>query len=52
MSPRPTAIMTSPIFPNRTSDLTLDGPNQFWISDITYVAVAGGFAHVAVILHA
>ena len=32
--------------------MTLDGPNQLWISDITYVAVAGGFAYVAVILDA
>jgi putative transposase len=24
-----------PIFPNRTSEVTLDGPNQLWISDIS-----------------
>ena len=41
-----------PIYPNRTKDLALNGPNQLWISDITYVAVLGGFAYVAVILDA
>jgi len=32
--------------------LVVDGPNRLWISDITYVAVVGGFAYVAVILDA
>ena len=41
-----------PIFPNRAKDLAVDGPNQLWVSDITYVAVAGGFVYVAVILDA
>jgi putative transposase len=41
-----------PIYPNRTRELTVDGPNQLWVSDITYVAVAAGFAYVAVILDA
>jgi putative transposase len=41
-----------PIFPNRAKELAVDGPNQLWVSDITYVAVAGGFVYVAVILDA
>ena len=27
-----------PIYPNRTRELTVDGPNQLWVADITYVA--------------
>ena len=27
-----------PIYPNRTKDLAVNGPNQLWISDITYGA--------------
>ena len=41
-----------PIYPNRTRELTIDGPNQLWVADITYVAVVEGFAYVAVILDA
>lgn len=41
-----------PIFPNRAKGVTLDGPNQLWVADITYVAIAVGFVYVAVILDA
>ena len=41
-----------PIYPNRTQDLAIDGPNQLWVADITYVAIVEGFAYVAVILDA
>jgi len=41
-----------PIFPNLAKDVTLDGPNRLWVSDITYVAIATGFVYVAVILDA
>ena len=41
-----------PIYPNRAKDLTIDGPNQLWVADITYVAIREGFAYVAVILDA
>ncbi len=41
-----------PIYPNRAKDLTIDGPNQLWVADITYVAIVEGFAYVAVILDA
>jgi putative transposase len=29
----------SPIFPDRTRDISLDGPNQLWVADITYIGV-------------
>ena len=41
-----------PIYPNRAKDLAIDGPNQLWVADITYVAIVEGFAYVAVILDA
>ena len=41
-----------PIYPNRAKDLTIDGPDQLWVADITYVAILEGFAYVAVILDA
>ena len=41
-----------PIFPNRAKDLVLNGPNQLWVADITYVAIAVGFVYVAMILDA
>ena len=41
-----------PIFPNRTRDMIVDGPDQLWVADITYVAVAVGFVYVAVIMDA
>ena len=39
-----------PIFPNLSKDLKLDGPDQFWVADITYVPIIGGFVYVAIIL--
>jgi len=41
-----------PIFPNRTRDMVVDGPDQLWVADITYVGVVAGFVYVAVILDA
>ena len=41
-----------PIYPNRAKDLTIDGPDQLGVADITYVAILDGFAYVAVILDA
>jgi putative transposase len=41
-----------PIFPNLAKDMIIDGPDQLWIADITYVAIAVGFVYVAVILDA
>jgi len=36
-----------PIDPNRAKGLAIDGPDQIWVADITYVAVVEGFAYVA-----
>ncbi|MES0030052.1 IS3 family transposase [Mesorhizobium sp. M0040] len=41
-----------PIFPNLAKNVTPAGPNQLWVSDITYVTIAAGFVYVAVILDA
>ena len=41
-----------PIFPNLAKDFVPTGPNQLWVSDITYVELPGRFAYVAVILDA
>ena len=41
-----------PIFPNRAREVTLTGPNQLWVADITYVPVTGRFAYVAIVLDA
>jgi putative transposase len=42
----------SPIFPNLAKDMTVDGPNQLWVADITYVAITVGFVYLAAILDA
>jgi putative transposase len=41
-----------PIFPNQVSGMVVDGPNQLWVADITYVAIFTAFVYVAVILDA
>ena len=41
-----------PIFPNLAKTVALDGPDQLWVADITYVTIVGGFVYVAVILDA
>ncbi len=42
----------SPIFPNLAKDMAPDGPDQLWVADITYIAIATGFVYLAVILDA
>jgi hypothetical protein len=42
----------SPIFPNLAANLVPDGPNQLWVADLSYVAIAVGFVYVAVTLDA
>jgi HTH-like domain len=42
----------SPIFPDRARDLVVDGPNQLWVADITYIAITSGFVYLAAILDA
>jgi putative transposase len=41
-----------PTFRNLAKDKVIDGANQLWVADITYVAIASGFVYVAVILDA
>ena len=41
-----------PIWPNLATTVTLDGPNQLWVADITYVAITTSFVYLAVILDA
>ena len=41
-----------PIYPNRTRELTINGPNQLRVTNVAYVAIVDGFAYVAVILDA
>jgi len=42
----------SPIFPDRARDLVVDGPNQLWVADITYIAITVGSVYLAAILDA
>jgi transposase InsO family protein len=41
-----------PIFPDLVRDRMVDGPNQVWVADITYIAIATGFVYMAAILDA
>lgn len=36
-----------PIFPNIAKGLEVHGPDQLWVADITYVAIASGFVYLA-----
>ena len=39
-----------PIFPDRSRDCEVDGPNRLWVSDLTYIAILGGFVYVVAIM--
>lgn len=39
-----------PIFPHIARGFEVYGPDQLWVADITYVAIATGFVYLAVIL--
>ena len=41
-----------PIFADLAKDMKLDGPDQLWVSDITYVPIIGGFVYLAIVLDA
>jgi putative transposase len=41
-----------PIFPNLAKDVVPTGPNQLWVADTTYIAIAAGFVYLAAILDA
>ncbi len=38
------------VYPNLIEEMTLDGLNQVWASDITYIRIENGFVFLAVIL--
>jgi putative transposase len=40
------------IFPDLARHRIVDGPNQLWVADIIYIAIATGFVYLAVILDA
>ena len=42
----------APIFPNLAKDVVPTGPNELWVADITYIAIAVGFVYLAAILDA
>src|SRR6202046_162375 len=42
----------NPISPDRSRDRIVDGPNQLWVADITYIATATRFVYLAAILDA
>ena len=41
-----------PILPDLARDRIVNGPNQLWVADITYIAIATGFVYLAAILDA
>jgi putative transposase len=41
-----------PVFPDLARGRVVDGPNQLWVADITYIAIATGFVYLAAILDA
>jgi putative transposase len=41
-----------PIFSNLAKDVVPTGPNELWVADITYIAIAVGFVYLAAILDA
>jgi putative transposase len=38
------------IYPNLVQNLAVTGPNQVWVSDITYISIQSAFVYLAVIL--
>ena len=38
------------LFPNLVKDLTIECPDQVWVSDITYIRLKHGFVYLAVIM--
>ena len=39
-----------PRYPNRVKDLTIDHPDQVWVSDITYIRLKRDFVYLAVLM--
>lgn len=38
------------VYPNLLEEMTIDGVNQVWTADITYIRIANGFVYLAVVL--
>lgn len=38
------------VYPNLLEEMTIDGINQVWTADITYIRIANGFVYLAVVL--
>ena len=38
------------VYPNLLPEMAIDGPNQVWTADITYIRILTGFVYLAVIL--
>src|SRR5690606_4271607 len=38
------------VYPNLVKEKTVDGLNQVWVADITYIRIVNGFVYLAVIL--
>lgn len=39
-----------PVFPNLISGMAVDGINQVWVADITYIRILTGFVYLAVVM--
>ena len=52
LSAPPTARHDGPVFPFVAKDFEVHGPDQLWVADITYIAIATGFVYLSVILDA
>lgn len=48
----PDSDHAGPIYPDLAKALVPDRPNQLWMADLAYVAIPGGFVHLAAILDA
>ena len=40
------------VFPDLSREREVDGPNQLWVTDLTYIAILGGFVYLAAIMDA
>lgn len=58
LDPLPKSVRTTnsrhslPVFRNELSDMELSGPNQAWVSDITYIRTDEGFLYLSLITDA
>ena len=48
--PRKLSLRAAPVYLNLAKRMTLSGPNQLWVADITYIRLAREFVYLAVVL--